>query len=128
MQKTQFYKANILQLKNLKRLKKKTQITAMVGLAFSASLCQILPVLMQQTKTLVLPPCITDESRDTERLSILSKVTQMKLAGLGLEPMPLGLWSSLELTKIPPRLGDPDTISNSFHTIYPAKKCERKIN
>ena len=92
MQKTQFYKANILQLKNLKRLKKKTQITAMVGLAFSASLCQILPVLMQQTKTLVLPPCITDESRDTERLSILSHVTEMLRAELRTGP----LWSSLE--------------------------------
>ena len=92
MQKTQFCKATILQLKNLKRLKNKTQITATAGLAFSASLCQILPVLMQQTKTLMLPPCITDENRDTERLSILSHVTQMLRAELRTGP----LWSSLE--------------------------------
>ena len=64
----------------------------MAGLVFSASLCQILPVLMQQTKTLVLPPCITDESRDTERLSILPHVTQMLRAELRTGP----LWSSLE--------------------------------
>ena len=64
----------------------------MVGLAFSASLCQILPVLMQQTKMLVLPPCITDENRDTERLSILSHVTQMLRAELRTGT----LWSCLE--------------------------------
>jgi hypothetical protein len=41
---------------------------------------------------LVLPPCITDESRDTERLSILSHVTEMLRAELRTGP----LWSSLE--------------------------------
>ena len=92
MWKTQFCKVTILQLKIFYKLKEKTQITATAGLAFSASLCQILPVLMQQTKTLVLPPCITDENRDTERLSILPHVTQMLRAELRTGP----LWSSLE--------------------------------
>ena len=68
-------------------LKKKTQRIAMAGLVLSASLCQILPVLMQQTKTLVPPPCITDENRDTERLSILPQVTQLLRAGLRTGPL-----------------------------------------
>ena len=76
MQKTKFCKVIILLLKK-KRLKKKTQRTAKAGLAFSASLCQILPVLMHHTKMLVLPPHITDENRDTERLSILPQLTQL---------------------------------------------------
>ena len=61
-QETKFCKAIILLLKNKKRSKKKTQRPAKAGLAFSASLCRILPVLTRQTKMLVLPPCITDES------------------------------------------------------------------
>ena len=92
MQKTTFCKAIILQLKNLKKIKEKTQRTAMVRLAFSSSLCQILPVLMKQTKTLVLPPSITDEDRDTEGLSILPQVTQRLREGLRTGP----LWSNLE--------------------------------
>ena len=58
----------------------------MVGLEFSASLCQILPVLTHQTKMLVLPPRITDENRDTERLSILPHFTQLLRAGLRTYP------------------------------------------
>ena len=38
-----------------------------MGLAFSARLCQILRVLMHQTKRLVLPPRITDENRERHR-------------------------------------------------------------
>ena len=64
----------------------------MVGLEFSASLCQILPVLSHQTKMLVLPPRTTDENRDTERLSILPHFTQLLRAGLRTGP----LWSNLE--------------------------------
>ena len=73
-------------------MKKKTQRTAKVGLVFSASLCQIPPVLMHQPKMLVLPPRITDENRDTERLSILPQLTQLLRAGLRTGP----LWSNLE--------------------------------
>ena len=61
-------------------------------LAFSSSLCQILPVLSHQTKMLVLPPRTTDENRDTERLSILPHFTQLLRAGLRTGP----LWSNLE--------------------------------
>ena len=61
-------------------------------LAFSASLCQIPPVLTHQTKMVVLPPRITDENRDTERLSILPQLTQLLRAGLRTGP----LWSNLE--------------------------------
>ena len=97
MQKTKFCKAIILLLKNNKRLKEKhththTQRTAMVGLVFSASLCQIPPVLTHQTKVLVLPPRITDENRDTERLGILPQVTQLLSSRLRTGP----LWSNLE--------------------------------
>ena len=63
-----------------------------MGLVFSASLCQIPPVLMHQPKMLVLPPRITDENRDTERLSILPQLTQLLRAGLRTGP----LWSNLE--------------------------------
>ena len=73
-------------------MKKKTQRTAKVVLAFSASLCQIPPVLTHQTKMVVLPPRITDENRDTERLSILPQLTQLLRAGLRTGP----LWSNLE--------------------------------
>ena len=41
---------------------------------------------------LVLPPHITDENRDTERLSILTQLTQLLRAGLRTGP----LWSNLE--------------------------------
>ena len=68
-------------------MKKKTQRTAKAGLAFSASLCQIPPVLTHQTKMLVLPPRITDEIRDTERLSILPQLTQLLGAGLRTGPL-----------------------------------------
>ena len=54
---------------------------------FSASLCQIPPVLTHQTKMLVLPPRITDEIRDTERLSILPQLTQLLGAGLRTGPL-----------------------------------------
>ena len=64
----------------------------MVGLEFSASLCQILPVLSHQTKMLVLPPRTTDENRDTERWSILPQFTQMLGEGLRTGP----LWSNLK--------------------------------
>ena len=47
---------------------------------------------MHQTKMLVLPLCITDENRDTDRLSILSQVTQLLRARLRTGP----LWSNLE--------------------------------
>ena len=47
---------------------------------------------MHQTKMLVLPFCITDENRDTDRLSILSQVTQLLRARLRTGP----LWSNLE--------------------------------
>ena len=63
-----------------------------MGLAFSASLCQIPPVLMHQTKRLVLPPRFTDENRDTERLGILPQVTQLLSSRLRTGP----LWSNLE--------------------------------
>ena len=63
-----------------------------MGLAFSASLCQIPPVLMHQTKRLVLPPRFTDENRDTERLSILPQLTQLLGSGLRTRT----LWSNLE--------------------------------
>ena len=92
MQKTKFYKAIILLLKNKKILKKKPQRTAKVGLVFSASLCQIPPVLMHQTKMLVLPPHFTDENRDTESLSILPQLMQLLRAGLRTGP----LWLNLE--------------------------------
>ena len=64
----------------------------MVGLVFSASLCQIPPVLTHQTKVLVLPPRITDENRDTARLGILPQVTQLLSSRLRTGP----LWSNLE--------------------------------
>ena len=41
---------------------------------------------------LVLPPCITDENRDTDRLSILPQVIELLRAGLRTGP----LWSNLE--------------------------------
>ena len=77
----------------------------MAGLAFSAILCPILLVLMQQTKTLVLPPCITDENRDTESLSILPHVTQMLREGLRTGP----LWSSPESRSC----DDPDEVAKT---------------
>ena len=63
-----------------------------MGLAFSASLCQIPPVLTHQTQMLVLLPHITDENRDTERMSILPHLTQLLRAGLRTGP----LWLNLE--------------------------------
>ena len=76
----------------MKKIEEKSQRTAKVALAFSASLCQIPPVFMHQTKILLLPPHIKDKNRDTERLSILPHLTQLLASGLRTGP----LWSNLE--------------------------------
>ena len=80
-----------------------------MGLAFSASLCQIPPVLTHQTKMVVLPPRITDENRDTEGLSILPQLTQLLRAGLRTGT----LWSNLE----PRCCDDPEGVAETRWTM-----------
>ena len=93
-QKTKFCKAIILLLKNNERLKKKNSPTKN-SKGGACILSQPLPdstCAYEKTKMLVFPPHITDENRDTERLSILTQLTQLLRAGLRTGP----LWSNLE--------------------------------